>query len=64
MTKGRQGSYKYFQGSSAGGDLILSGWNLDDKGNDVCGAGNHKRGSRGSKYFLGPEDQDKKHVES
>ena len=38
MTKGRQGSYKYFQGSSAGGDLILSGWNLDDKGNDVCGA--------------------------
>ena len=38
MTKGRQGSYKYFRGSSAGGDLILSGWNLDDKGNDVCGA--------------------------
>ena len=38
MTKGRQGSYKYFRGSSAGGDLILSGWNLDDTGNDVCGA--------------------------
>ena len=38
MTKGRQGSYKYFRGSSAGGDLILSSWNLDDTGNDVCGA--------------------------
>ena len=64
MTKGRQGSYKYFWGSSAGGDLILSGWNLDDKGNDVCGAVITKEGQGGSKCFLGPEDQDKKHLES